>query len=745
MPKNFIAVVLLALSPSLSFARGEGWVPKPPPPPPLSTLTNEARYIEWKWRCDVTDRSTGVDNATASAEVLRLAAELEPTEPWNVVKARCFAYLCDNIAIDVSSYDWFPAFACWNRYSRPLSNIIWRRNGKITKQFYPAIGHEINEGNKIGKWMVWKDFDHIIPEWDKVIPLGFPGMKKRLHDNWKDKSYYKAVGMTSDAIDRLLDRLAAQGEKRGGARALRQAECFRRLKTSAPQTAYDVMQFIYLYFVLSEHFEAVQARSLSIIDQTLWPYYKADLAAGRTSEAEFREQFKHFLWQWGSIDNYWGQPVTMGGTKADGSTEFNPLSLIILDVMDECNLPTPKFHIKIADNTPDEVLRKTLDMARRHRSLSFIGEKSCRALLEHRGYPADEARRFVTRGCYEFSTPEAGNGLGGGHVNLVKVVELLLADAKDGKFDAPDFAAFKKEYTARACATAKRVGDFFYEFEKHLDDVNPALVASLAGEHSVKTGKDAMANGTRTGNNTGTSLSGFGTAMDALIAIKEIVYEKREMSLRELGSLMADNWKGRDNLRLRMLASKRKWGNNDAEVNTMAREISKSLSAVVNSRPNSRGGRFGMSGHNARQFVVQGARTGATPDGRFKGEEFSKNLSPTMGVDTEGVTALINTLSSLDSMDFPGDFPLDVMLLPYTVSGDKGLEVMKVLINRYFDNGGFVIQFNVFDAEELRDAQKHPEKYENLQVRVCGWNVRWNDLPRAEQDAYIRRAENLMK
>ena len=152
-----------------------------------------------------------------------------------------------------------------------------------------------------------------------------------------------------------------------------------------------------------------------------------------------------------------------------------------------------------------------------------------------------------------------------------------------------------------------------------------------------------------------------------------------------------------------------------------------------------------MSGHNARQFVVQGASTGATPDGRFKGEEFSKNLSPTMGVDTEGVTALINTLSALDSMDFPGDFPLDVMLLPYTVSGDNGLEVMKVLINRYFDNGGFVIQFNVFDAEELRDAQKHPEKYENLQVRVCGWNVRWNDLPRAEQDAYIRRAENLMK
>ena len=737
----FIAVVLVS---SPVFGRGEKWLAqRPSPPPPVSTLTNEARYIEWKWRCDVSDPSTGEDGATARERLMEMSEKLADREDWNVVKAKCFAHLCDNLAIDVSPLDWFPAFACWNRYARPMTHVIGRREAEIRSRYYPQLVEEYNRGNDEGRWTVWKDFDHIIPEWDKVIPLGFPGMKKRLRDNWKDTSYYWAVGIVSDAIDRLLDRLAAQGEKRGSDRALRQSECFRRLKTSAPQTAYDVMQFIYLYFVLSEHFEAVQARSLSVIDQTLWPYYKADVAAGRTTEAEFREQFKHFLWQWGSIDNYWGQPVTMGGTNADGSTQYNPLSRIILDVMDECNLPTPKFHMKIAENTPDDILKKMLDMARRHRSLSFVGEKPCRALLESRGYPPDEARRFVTKGCYEFCTPEAGNGLGGGHVNLLKVAELMLADAKDGRFAASDFDSFKKEYTERACAVSSRVCDFFYEFEKHLDDVNPALVASLAGEYSVQTGRDAMANGTRTGNGTGILLSGFGTAMDALTAVKEIVYEKRMMSLGELGALMAADWRGREDLRLRMLASKRKWGNNDAEVNRMAREISKSLSAVINTRLNSRGGRFSMSGHNARQFVIQGKLTGATPDGRRRGEEFSKNLSPTPGADTEGATALVQTLASLDSKDFPDDFPLDVMLLPYTVSGEKGLELMKVLIFRYFENGGFVIQFNVFDAEELRDAQKNPHKYENLQVRVCGWNVRWNDLSKVEQDAYIRRAETM--
>ena len=742
----FAVAALVAACTYEVHARGESWMPKPPPPPPVATLTNEARYLEWKWRMDVTDPATGVDKAKAKAKILSLSRELEPKEPWNVVKATCFAWLCDNVAIDVSPLDWFPAFSLWNRYDRPMNAVTGRRNGEIDKKYYPEMRARMNKGNAIGRYTVWKDFDHIIPEWDKVLPLGFPGMKARLRANWKDGvPYYRAELTASEAIDRLLNRLIAQGRARGGARAIRQAESLTRLRDGAPQTAYDVMQFIYLYFVLSEHFEAVQARSLSVIDQTLWPYYQADLAAGRTTEAEFREQFAHFLWQWGSIDNYWGQPVTMGGTKADGTTEYNPLSLVILDVMDQCALPTPKFHLKVAPNTPDAVLNKALDMARRHRPLSFIGELPVRAVLEHIGFPADDARRFVTKGCYEFCTPESGNGLGGGHVNLVKVVELMLADAKGGKLAANDFPSFKAEYLRRAAATAEEVREFFFTFEKHLDDVNPALVASLAGEFSVQTGRDALANGTRTGNRTGVCLSGFGTAVDALLAVKEIVYERKEMSLAELGALMAANWKGREELRLRMLRSKRKWGVNDPEANALGSEIAKRLSSVINGRPNSRGGRFGMSGHNARQFIVQGAKTGATPDGRRKGEEFSKNLSPTMGADTEGVTALIQTLAALDSKDFPGDFPLDVMLLPYTVSGDKGLEMMKALLSQYYANGGFMMQFNVFDAEELRDAQAHPEKYENLQVRVCGWNVRWNDLPKVEQDAYIRRAEEIAR
>ena len=116
-----------------------------------------------------------------------------------------------------------------------------------------------------------------------------------------------------------------------------------------------------------------------------------------------------------------------------------------------------------------------------------------------------------------------------------------------------------------------------------------------------------------------------------------------------------------------------------------------------------------------------------------------------MGADTEGATALINTIANLEGRDLPGDMPLDVALLPNTVAGEKGLLLMRTLINRYFANGGLVIQFNILDPAVLRDAQAHPEKYENLQVRVAGWNVRWNDIPKKEQDAFILRQETIMQ
>ena len=739
---------LVALAAAVALGRGESWTPKPPPAPPVSTLTNAARYVEWKWRTNVTDAATGVDAATARAFVLAEAKRLEASEPWCVVKATLYAWLCDNLAIGMSPHDWFPAFACWDRYARPLSPVVSRRDSEIFKRFNADEARRMAEGNASGKWTFWKDFDHSVPEWEKNLALGFPGLDRRLRENGRAAPRDRAVGIVSEATLRLLDRFVAYGAAHDDGRSPRlrkQVEGLRRLRAGPPQTAYDALLFIYLYFVCSEHLDVVQCRSLSILDVVLWPLYRADLAAGRTTEAEFREQFRHFLWQWGSIDNYWGQPATLGGTKADGTTEYNPLSEIILDVLDDYAQPSPKFHLKIARNTPPAILRKALDMARRHRSVAFCGEEPIRRILTHCGYTEDEARRFYTKGCYEFCVPEGANDTGVGYVSLVKPVSDLLAGAARGDFTAEDFAAFERAYTAAVVATLEEAMDIAAAFERHLDDVNPANLATLAVENAVKTGRDAFANGASRGNHTRILTVGFGTAVDALLAVREIVYERREMTLAALGRLMAKDWAGREDLRFRMQRAPRKWGANDPEANALAARLGKALARAVNGKPNSRGGRFGLSGHCARQFVCQGERLGATPDGRKAGDEVSKNLSPAVGADREGATALVLTLGALDARDWPGDFPLDVMLLPSSVSGEKGLDAMEALVRAFFAQGGALIQFNVFDVAELRDAQAHPERYENLQVRVCGWNVRWNDLPKKEQDAYIRRAEELAR
>ena len=740
--------------------------------PHVENITDTDTYLRRKFRQDVTDKSTGMDQDGILRRIEQIAAEGRATdESWSVTKAKMFAASVTESAIDVSPFDWFPVISIWNRRALPMWKVCKGDRAREVngKTFSESLVKEWRAGNDTGDWRILQDFDHSVPEWRAILKLGFPGMKMRLGKYAvKGDPFYEALEITADAILAGIDRFISQGEKnlgderdgKGKTRLIKEIACLERLRNGPPQTAYDAMMFIWLYFFYSEHFDGIQCRSLSELDVTLTPYYDADIAAGRTTEAEFREQVKHFLWQWGSIANYWNQPIGFGGTNPDGTSAFSHVSRMILEVMDECALPTPKFLVKIAPNTPDWALDKMLDMARRRRSISFIGEEpTARALKKWFGATDEECRNMVVHGCYEFSLANGCNQTGVGYLNFLKPIEKMLAEAMtkgEGKGEGvgevegvwkkgETFEDFKAEYLRRIRDVTCRARDIAFELEKVLSDVNPANLMTLSSEHALKNRKDGFANGCPRGNATAILSTGIGTSVDALLAVKEIVYEKKEMSLAELGKVMAENWKGHEPLRLRMLRSKRKWGNNDPEANALGAEIVDTFAAQLNGKPNSRGGIFYASGHSARQYIRFGQRTGATPDGRLAGEEISKNMSPTMGADTEGATALVSTLAASDATKLPSDYPLDVMLHPSVCAGEKGLMLMKTLVRRFHKNGGSVIQFTVFSAEELRDAQMHPEKYENLQVRVCGWNVRWNDMSKTEQDAYIKRAENIMK
>ena len=728
--------------------------------PFVPNITDADTYLRRKFRQDVTDRTTGLDvSALKKALAAIVEAGKKSGEPWRMTKAKCFACTLERQAIDVSPFDWFPAIAVWNRLDRPMPGVFYARASEVNPRRLPkSVTDAWNVGNRDGDWNMWQDFDHSVPEWRVLLKLGFPGLKARLAKYAKPgDSFYDGLTIAMDAILAGIDRFTAQAKKRLAADAVEDGEkgrerlakeiaCLERLRKEPPRTAYDMMMFVWLWFFDSEHADGFQCRSLSELDVFLTPYYDADIAAGRTTEAEFREQLKHFLWQWGSISNYWNQPAGLGGTNPDGTSAYNHVTKILFDVIDECNLPTPKFLVKVARNTPDWAMDRMMDMARRHRSLAFIGEEpAAKALKKWADVSDEDCRTMVMVGCYEFGLADSVNGTGVGHVNFLKPVERMLAEAKDGKWSADTFDAFKTEYLRRLADVTERCRKVAFEFEKVLDEVNPADMMTLATENALKTRKDAFKNGCPRGNGSTILAVGPGTAVDALMAVREIVYEKREMTLAELGAVMAENWKEHEPLRLRMSRSKRKWGNNDPDANALGAALLDCFAGRLNGFPNARGGMFRASGHSARQFIELGEKTGATPDGRRAGEEMSKNLSPTMGADTEGVTALVATLASSNITVLPGDYPLDVMLHPSACAEREGLEAMKAVVRVFHANGGSVVQFTVFSAEQLRDAQAHPEKYENLQVRVCGWNVRWNDLAPKEQDAYILRAERMMQ
>ncbi len=711
-----------------------------------ATINDEAAYLKWKWRTNLADPKTGLDNDALRVGVVKIAKESgwkAGNEDWYDVSARCFDFLVDNVAIGFSKYDGFPAISAWDRHRRPMKAILWSHAAEVDDKYSPGLRAAIAQMNREGRVSISKDFDHSAPDWADILKIGFPGMKARVDSYAQDTPFYRAEKKAAAAMMRFLDRLIATAKAHPDADSYwmkREIASLERLRTGPPQTVFDVMEFTMVYFILSEPLNYFQVRTFDNIDVRWWPYYQADLAAGRTTEAEFREDFRHFLWQFGSIDNYWGHPIYLGGTNRDGTTAYNPLSLIILDVVEKTALPTPKFQLKMAKNTPDEVWWKALDMLRKHAPLCLMSEENMARSMKPVGLTDEECRDLLIWGCFEYLPRAKGNCTSATHLNLPQPVVEIMDKAAKGEFAAATFDDFKREYFRILHANTDSTVALLRETEKHLAEVNPALMLSLAVGNALEKGVDAFSLGYKY-NFTAIAECGFATAVDSLLGIKEFVYEKKAVSLQELGQILAANWKDREELRLRMKNSKLKWGCGNAEADALAKEVIEGFTSRFVGKPNSRGGVFVCYGINSRGFINQGMATGATPDGRRKGDHFSKNMAPSVGAETEGITGSIKSYGAVAPENFPCGSIYDVMIHPSTVCGEKGLRVFRALVEQFFAGGGVAMNINIVSPETLRDAQKHPEKYENLQVRVAGWNIRWNDIPRKEQDEYIARIE----
>jgi len=626
-----------------------------------------------------------------------------------------------------------------------MKAILWSHAADVDERYAPGLRDGIAKMREEGRATIGKDFDHSAPDWAEILRLGFPGMKARVDAYAQDTPFYRAEKRAAAAMMRFLDRLIATAKAHpdsGSPMMKREIASLERLRIGPPQTVFDIMEFTMVYFILSEPLNYFQVRTFDNIDVRWWPYYQADLAAGRTTEAQFREDFRHFIWQFGSIDNYWGHPIYLGGTNRDGTSAYNPLSLVILDVVEKTALPTPKFQLKMAKNTPDEIWWKALDMLRKHAPLCLMSEANMARSMKPVGLTDEECRDLLIWGCFEYLPRAKGNCTSATDVFLPQPIVELLARAAKGEFSSETFDDFKREYFRVLHANTDRTVELLRENERHLAEVNPALMLSLAVGSALEKGVDAFSLGYKY-NFTAISECGFATAVDSLLAIKEFVYDRKGIALEELGRILAADWKGREELRLRMRNSKLKWGCGNPEADALAKEVIESFTSRFVGKPNGRGGKFVCYGLNSRGFIRGGKITGATPDGRHAGDHFSKNMAPSVGAETEGITGSIRSYGAIAPENFPCGSIYDVMIHPSTVAGEKGLRAFRLLAERFYAGGGVALNINIVSPETLRDAQAHPEKYENLQVRVAGGNIRWNDIPRREQDEYIARIETV--
>ena len=688
-----------------------------------------------------------------------LLAQDDEALPHPVRKAKAFAYVLENTRLRCDKRDIFPAI---HMIDRPLNRcLISRWHKEVFTEQIPETEAVRSAMLKSGAATIRPDYDHSVPVWDRIFSLGFVGLLRESEAARASQSdltpdqeaFYEGIRITYTAIIAFLSRLKQRAEAEGNTRM---AEALANLGVAAPSTFYEALLTDYLYFMLCEHVEGLQVRSLSNFDRLFYPFYQKDLENGISEEA-LRHDLACFFLQFTAIGNYWNQPVYLGGCKEDESTQINPLSYVFLDVYDQMGLYNPKVQIKVAESTPKALILKALDMIRRGKnSIVFVSDATIRAAQEKAGISKAAARSCDIKGCYEYS-PQGAMCTDMNYVNLLKPLEYALhggCDGVTGEFsglESPDaetfssFADFYAEYKKQLAHLVQKAMTVVNSFEDYLSHINPQSMISATYPSCIAGGKDALGGGAAH-NFTVMEFGFLADAADSLTNIQKYVFTEKRLTLAQLRDILDADFAGNEALRSRLLADPDKYGNNKALPDDFAKELAAFLNSLAGGKPNAkkRNGSWIIGFHVARQSYDQGEKTAASPNGRHKGEELAKNLSPSMGQNRAGATAAILSATKVDATAFPGDACLDVGLLPASVKGEDGLLAMYGLLMTFIKLGGHAMHINVFHADTLRDAQAHPEKYRDLQIRVCGWNVLWNNISKPEQDGFIRQAEALV-
>jgi len=714
-------------------------------------------FTEVKWSTE-----SGLSLQALKAECSRLA-EQSAYLPRNIVKANIFAYIVRNARISIHPLQWFADQLCGG-------SIVCDLRNDWSKEAYQSLldsqEPRLKDAESCCAMSGGEDYSHASPDWGFLMEKGIVGALRRIEEE-KDKktangtlsetqkNFYESCHITYTAIIDFLLRLSEEA-KRLSADNLRMAivsENLTHLTQRAPQTLLEAMQLTVVVFTLLSNVENVYVRSLGRLDTLYLPFYKADLASGRFTKKQMKEILQYFLYRFYAANIGANLPFSLCGTDQNGNDATNELSYLILEAYGELNILSPKIHICCNKNIPDKILKKTLEIIKNgNTSFVFANDEIIVKALMKLGETEKDARNYVMIGCYEPTSmgkevPCTCNG----RLNLPKMIEYaltngvdLMTDQQIGLATGGDFEDFDHFYEAIKNQISFFINAIIWkvtEIERKYPETNPSPMFSGTFSECMERGLDAYEGGAKY-NNSSINAIGLATAVDSLLVIKNIVFDEKLLTLSELRDILKSNWIGFEKYRFKFKNHYPKFGNNANEADILANDLVKVVSSFINGKPNGRNGVFRCGFFSIDWRIELGSKTGASADGRMAGDPLSKNIGASTAQDKEGVTALIESAIKIDYTDIPNGTVLDILLHPSAVLGEAGSNAMLNIVKTFLQYGGLAIQCNIFNPAILKRAQKQPENYATLQVRLCGWNVYFVDLSKLEQDEFIRQAEN---
>ncbi len=495
------------------------------------------------------------------------------------------------------------------------------------------------------------------------------------------------------------------------------------------------------------------------IDYLLGDYLKKDLENNRITLNEAREILAHFFikgCEWitgkptdsGDAQHY--QNLVLGGIAEDGNEVTNEVTYLVLDIIEELGISDFPTTVRINKNTDEKLLRRVAEVIRFGGGvLAVYNEDLVLSALISDGYGEREARRFANDGCWEVQIP----GKTCFSYSPFDSLQILQKNTLAEYSQELPFSSYEEIYSAYINDLRKflesKARMFSRDFHKKTDDNEPwrwktrqpCTVVSLFEEGCIEKGLSYLEGGP-VYNLKAPHIGGLADTVNSLYAIKKLVFDLKKVSLNRFMTILRNNWEGEEGLRQFALNGLEYFGNDNDEVDEIAARLLSDFSDICASLEGTCGYHLpaGVSTFG-RQLIWMPKRL-ASPHGRRQGEVLAANCSPTPNTDKEGITSVIKSYCKIDHKKIATGSALDVKVLPSNVEGETGLAALVGLIRSFVNLGGFFMQPDIVDADLLREAQKHPEDYQTLSVRVSGWNARFVTLDRHWQNMVIEQNEH---